>query len=45
MARSKASGNRAYHREDMQKVNKTALIIGGISAVLILIAIVMSFLF
>ena len=44
MAKSKVTVNRAYHREDMQKVNKAAILIGGVSAVLILIAIVLSLL-
>ncbi|MCE5285458.1 MAG: DUF2970 domain-containing protein [Pelosinus sp.] len=35
MARS--MGKRAYHREDMRKLNRTALIIGGVVAAVILL--------
>jgi len=40
---AKAAGKRAYHREDMKKVNRTALMIGGGMAVLILLAMLLSF--
>ena len=39
----KGSSKRAYHKQDMAKVNRTALIIGGASAGLILILMVFSF--
>ncbi|MGI6093741.1 MAG: DUF2970 domain-containing protein [Veillonellaceae bacterium] len=40
---AKGNSKRAYHKKDMAKVNRTALIIGGAAAGLILILIVISF--
>lgn len=37
---AKSMGKRAHHREDMRKLNRTALIIGGcVAAVILLIMI------
>ena len=41
---AKAAGKRAYHRQDMNKVNRTALMVGGGMAVVILLAMLLSFL-
>jgi hypothetical protein len=43
LAVAKAASKRNYHRQDMQKVNRTALIIGGATAAVILIAMIISF--
>lgn len=40
---AKGNGKRAYHKQDMAKLNRTALIVGGAAAGLILILIVISF--
>jgi hypothetical protein len=34
---ARSTGKRAYHREDMRKLNRTALIIGGAAAAVILL--------
>ncbi len=34
---AKAVKKRAYHKQDMDKLNRTALIIGGIAAIIILL--------
>jgi hypothetical protein len=39
---AKAAGKRAYHRQDMKKVNRTALIAGGATAAVILLAMIVS---
>jgi len=39
----KGSGKRSYHRKDMNKLNRTALAIGGVSALIILVLMVVSF--
>lgn len=41
---AKGQGKRAYHKDDMIKVNRTALIIGGIAAAAILLIMLVSFL-
>lgn len=41
---SKAS-KRGYHRQDMHKVNRTAMISGGVMAAVILAILIWSFLF
>ncbi|MEN6565917.1 MAG: DUF2970 domain-containing protein [Veillonellales bacterium] len=40
---SKGIGKRAYHKQDMDKLNRTALIIGGVAAAVILIIMIISF--
>jgi len=40
---AKNSKSRAYHRRDTQALNRTALVIGGVAAVVILLAMVISF--
>lgn len=39
---AKAAGKRAYHRQDMKKVDRTALMIGGATAAVILLAMIVS---
>lgn len=41
---AKGMGKRAYHKQDMNKLNKTALTIGAVLAVVSLVAIIISFL-
>ena len=40
---AKAKGKHQYHREDMAKLNRTALIIGGATAGVILVVMILSF--
>lgn len=40
----KGMGKRGYHRNDMDKLNKTALAIGGVTAVITLGIVLFSFL-
>jgi hypothetical protein len=40
---SKGTSKRGYHKQDMQKANRTALIIGGTVAAAILLIITFSF--
>ena len=42
MARSK--GKRFYHRQDMDKVNRVALYVGGIAACLLVVVMIFSLL-
>ncbi|HEY3424385.1 MAG TPA: hypothetical protein VGL27_06275 [Negativicutes bacterium] len=39
----KRTSKRAYHKQDMNKLNRYALIIGGVTAVIILLLIIVSF--
>ncbi|VBB06302.1 Hypothetical protein LUCI_1532 [Lucifera butyrica] len=41
---AKSIGKRAYHKQDMKKLNRTALTIGGITAAILLLLMVVSFL-
>ena len=41
---ARASGKRAYHKQDMNKQKRTAMTIGGVLAAIILLAIIISFL-
>ncbi|MDR7867812.1 MAG: hypothetical protein RIN56_13445 [Sporomusaceae bacterium] len=34
---------RGYHKQDMQKVNRTALVVGGVTAAVLLLVMVVSF--
>ncbi|MDD4602136.1 hypothetical protein SDC9_37326 [bioreactor metagenome] len=40
---AKGTGKRAYHKQDMAKVNRTALVIGGGAAAIILLLMMLSF--
>lgn len=40
---AKGAGKRAYHKQDMDKLNRTALLIGGAAAGIILILMIVSF--
>lgn len=40
---AKGTGKRTYHKQDMAKLNKTALTIGGAAAVIILLLMIFSF--
>ena len=42
---AKTKGKHQYHREDMNKLNRTALLIGGSVAVVILVVMIFSFVF
>lgn len=42
-ARVKSMGKRAYHKQEVENVNKTALLIGGTAAVIILAVMIYSF--
>jgi len=42
---AKGQGKRAHHKQDVDKLNRTALMIGGIVAVVILLVIIGSVLF
>lgn len=44
MAKAKAASKREYHKRDMDKVNRTALLIGGAAAAIILLMMIASFL-
>ena len=39
---AKSTSKKAYHRQDMNKVNRTALVIGGATAAAILVAMILS---
>lgn len=41
---AKGKGKRAYHKQDMNKLNKTALMIGSVLGAISLLAIIISFL-
>jgi hypothetical protein len=40
---AKGKGKHQYQREDMAKLNRTALIIGGVAAGVILVVMILSF--
>jgi hypothetical protein len=42
---AKGIGKRAHHRQDMKKLNKTALSIGGVVGGVILLAVIISLLY
>ena len=42
---TKGMGKRAHHRQDMKRLNKTALTIGGIMGAVILSAVIISLLY
>ena len=42
---AKGMGKRAHHRQDMKKLNKTALSIGGVVGGVILLAVIISLLY
>lgn len=39
----KGPSKRGYHKEDMYKANRTALIVGGVAAAVLLLVMVVSF--
>lgn len=39
----KAKSKRAYHKQDMDNLNRTALIIGGVTAAVIIIVMIIGF--
>lgn len=39
----KGPSKRGYHKQDMYKANRTALIVGGVSAAVLLLVMVISF--
>ncbi len=42
---AKGMGKRAHHRQDMRKLNRTALIIGGVVGGVSLLAVIISLLY
>ncbi|AIF51204.1 DUF2970 domain-containing protein [Pelosinus sp. UFO1] len=42
---TKGMGKRAHHRQDMKKLNQTALTIGGVLGAICLIAVIVSLLY
>lgn len=40
---AKGIGKRAYHKQDMNKLHRTARTIGGVLAAIILLAVIISF--
>lgn len=42
---TKGQGKRAHHKQDVDKLNRTALIIGGVVAVAVLLVVIGSVLF
>jgi hypothetical protein len=44
VAKAKGVGKRGYHKQDVDKLNRTALMAGGVAAAVILLLMVVSFL-
>lgn len=42
---AKGMGKRAHHRQDMRKLNRTALMIGGVIGAVSLLAVIVSLLY